>query len=499
MKHARSSGMLCHISSLPSSYGIGDLGPEAYKFVDWLKQAGQRYWQVLPLNPTDNSQGNSPYSSCSAFGFNTLLISPERLYRDGLLTNQDLAQCAIEVASSIIFDDVYARKAWMLDRAYSIYNSRCFKSRAFEEFCHANHSWLEDHALFVVLKNHFNQVSWVSWPVALRDRHPDALQEAALSMKDQIEREKFAQFLFYRQWMGLQEYCSRKDIGLIGDIPIYVNYDSVDVWRAPQFFKLDGSKQQTSVAGVPPDYFSKEGQRWGNPVYDWQKLQADGFLWWIARVRHNLEFFDIVRIDHFRAFAQCWEIPASEPTAVKGKWCDVPGEALFLALGKAFPELPIIAEDLGIITPDVDALKDKFKLPGMRVLMFAFHNEYKKSRDLPENYVPLSVAYTGTHDNNTIRGWFAEDITDVEKKNMLEYFGREVKADEITWVMMDRVLRSKSFLSIVPVQDILGAGAEARMNKPSTTKGNWRWRFRSKALTPKMAARLAALTVESGR
>ncbi len=499
MKRERSSGILCHISSLPSSYGIGDLGSQAYHFVDWLKRAGQRYWQVLPLNPTDNALGNSPYSSYSAFGLNPLLISPEKLYKDGLLTRRELVQCSVGESSSVVFEEVYARKEWMLDRAYAAYKARWFRSRAFENFCAAHGGWLEDHALFVVLKARFGQACWVDWPVALRDRHPGALQEAAASMKDPIDREKFAQFLFYHQWMSLQDHCSRQGIGLIGDIPIYVNYDSADVWQNPCFFQLDEQKRQTFVAGVPPDYFSKDGQRWGNPVYDWQRLEQDGFSWWVARVRHNLEFFHLVRIDHFRAFAQCWEIPVAEPTAVKGKWCDVPGDALFAALQKSFPDLPIIAEDLGIITPDVDALKDKFALPGMRVLMFAFHNEYKKSRDLPENYLPLSVAYTGTHDNNTICGWYAADITDIEKKNMLEYFGREVKADEINWLMIDMILRSKAFLAVVPVQDILGVGMEGRMNKPSTVKGNWRWRFAAGALTSKLASHMADLTIKADR
>ncbi|MFH0753512.1 MAG: 4-alpha-glucanotransferase [Candidatus Omnitrophota bacterium] len=499
MDKERSSGVLCHISSLPSRFGIGDLGPEAYHFVDWLKKARQRYWQVLPLNPTDNAQGNSPYSSYSAFGLNYLLISPEKLYQDGLLTRQELSRCVVAPSSLVDFGELYSRKTWMLDRAYGAYKLRGFKSRAFENFCISQREWLDDHALFVVLKARFNHVCWVDWPEALRDRHPEALQEIMLSMRDLLDREKFGQYLFYRQWMLLQDHCSRRGIGLVGDIPIYVNYDSADVWCAPHYFKLDALKQPTLVAGVPPDYFSKDGQRWGNPVYDWPKCAADGFSWWVKRMRHILDFFDLVRIDHFRAFAQCWEIPAGEATAVKGRWCDVPGDALFSRLQQVFPDLPIIAEDLGIITPDVDALKDKYALPGMRVLMFAFHNDYKKSRDLPENYLSLSVAYTGTHDNNTICGWYSQDITAMEKKNMLEYFKREIRPEEINWVMIDLVLHSPAFLTVIPVQDILGSGAEGRMNKPSTVKGNWQWRLGTEALTPVISSRLAALTTASAR
>jgi 4-alpha-glucanotransferase len=499
MKNERSSGVLCHISSLPSSYGIGDLGPEAFEFVDALERSRQRYWQVLPLNPTDRGLGNSPYSSYSAFAFNPLLISPEGLYKDGLLTRDELQKCRIDSDGIVAFDQVYDRKAWMIGCAYNRYQSQWFKSGDFDKFCLAEKAWLDDHALFVVLKHRFKDVGWFDWPVDFRDRHPDALQKIAVEVAHDVRREKFAQFLFHGQWMKLRAYCLRKGVRLIGDVPIYVNYDSVDVWRTPQFFKLDEHGRQTFVAGVPPDYFSKEGQRWGNPVYNWDNLKKAGFAWWIERVGHNLDFFDLVRIDHFRAFAQCWEIPASEPTAVKGVWRDVPGVELFTALQKAFPKLPIIAEDLGIITPDVDALKDRFCLPGMHVLMFAFHNEYKKSRDLPENSTPLSVVYTGTHDNNTIAGWFSKDITPMEKKNMREYFCRDIAEGEVNWVMIELALRSAAFLAVIPMQDLLGLKEGARMNTPSTVKGNWAWRFMPGAFTPVVADRLASLVMNTKR
>ncbi len=499
MKNERASGILCHISSLPSPYGIGDLGPEAYRFADILSRARQKYWQVLPLNPTNGALAHSPYSSYSAFAFNLLFLSPDILFQDGLLSEKDKDQCCLPCDATVPFDDVYERKALLVERAFTAYKARWLKPRTFEDFCSAQKHWLDDHALFVVLKGRFNDRAWVDWPVEFRDRHPQSLKEAARQFGDGILREKFGQFLFYRQWMSLRAYCARQGIQLIGDIPIYVNYDSVDVWCAPEFFKLDEQRRQTFVAGVPPDYFSEEGQLWGNPVYDWDQLKKNGFKWWVDRLRHNLTCFDLVRIDHFRAFAQCWEIPASEPTAVKGAWCHVPGVDLFTVFQKEFPSLPVIAEDLGIITPDVDALKDGFGLPGMHVLLFAFHNEYKKSRDLPENSTPLSVVYTGTHDNNTVRGWYSHDMTPMEKKNMAEYLGRDVPPDEINWVMIELAFRSAAFLALIPLQDILGLGKEARMNTPSTASGNWKWRMLPEEFSPEAIDRLAVLTVQARR
>ncbi|MEI8012640.1 MAG: 4-alpha-glucanotransferase [Candidatus Omnitrophota bacterium] len=499
MMKGRSSGILCHISSLPSPYGIGDLGPEAFRFVDVLARARQRYWQVLPLNPTDSALGNSPYSTYSAFGWNTLLISPDRLCEDGFLTQAELDNCRIPAEDGVPFDAVYARKANMLELAYRAFKARPFGLRAFTLFCESQCFWLDDHALFVVLKRKAGHACWADWPVDWRDRDPGVLKAVAVEFADELRQEKFFQFLFYRQWMAFQEYCSRQGVGLIGDIPIYVNYDSADVWRDPSLFKLDQDKRLTFVAGVPPDYFSRDGQRWGNPVYAWERHLATGFDWWMKRLRHNLAFFDIVRIDHFRAFAQCWEIPATELTAVRGAWRDVPGGDLFAAFQREFPDLPIIAEDLGIITPDVDALKERFGLPGMKVLLFAFHTEPEKSRDIPENFTPLSVVYTGTHDNNTIRGWYSRDITSVEKRNMLAYCGRDIPSKEINQWMIGAALRSPSVLAVIPLQDILGLGAEARMNTPSTVTGNWRWRFGSGNFSAQMADRLAALTEGAGR
>nr|CAX68902.1 4-alpha-glucanotransferase (Glycoside hydrolase, family 77) [uncultured bacterium] len=495
----RSSGILCHISSLASSFGIGDIGLSAQRFVDFLRRCGQNYWQVLPLNPTDGALGNSPYSSYSAFAFNTLFISPELLYQDGLVTKEDLKNAELPLSDAVDFQVVTEKKYRLLLKAYETYSARPVKLREFEQFCRSQSYWLDQFAMFVVLKHGFRNACWVDWPVEYRDRHEGTLARFAKDYARDLEREKFLQFLFYKQWIALQTYCSQNGIKLIGDIPIYVNYDSVDVWVHPDLFKLNTDKRPVFVAGVPPDYFSKDGQRWGNPVYNWDRLRENGFRWWMDRVRHNFMLFDVVRVDHFRAFAECWEIPAHEKTAINGSWRPVPGVELFETMKKHFPKLPIIAEDLGIITDDVVALKDRFGFPGMRVLMFAFHNEYKKSRDLPENYTRNSVVFTGTHDNNTVLGWFKEDMTEVERRNMFEYLGKIPSLDEIGWVMIELALKSPANLAIIPIQDVLGFAQEARMNKPSTSQGNWKWRLSVPVADKRVAEKLRKLTVKYQR
>lgn len=472
MLDVRSSGVLCHISSLPSPFGIGDLGPGAYRFADFLARAGQHWWQVLPLAPTEPALANSPYSSFSAFAGNPLFISPELLVKDGFLEKKDLDGFRVESGDRVDYDKAGEIKTALLNKAYQHFCQRRFKIRDFQDFCKQQAYWLDDLALFTVLKHHFHDACWNAWIPGLRDRDPEVLRDFADTHPETIERVKFIQYLFHRQWRELQGYCSRKGVGFIGDIPIYVNYDSVDVWVNPEFFKLDDDRKPTFVAGVPPDYFSKDGQCWGNPVYDWRVMKESSFAWWVRRLRRSLGLFDAVRIDHFRGFAQCWEIPVAEKTAIKGMWCDVPGEDFFRVLQGHFPRLPVIAEDLGIITEDVTALKEKFGFPGMRVLMFAFHDQYKKSRDLPDNYTSESVVYTGTHDNNTLRGWFEEDMLPAEKKNLDEYLGRDVGADDVNWVMIDLAMRSSANISIIPLQDLLGLGREARMNRPSTVRGN---------------------------
>lgn len=495
MLTTRSNGILCHISSLPSFYGIGDLGAQAFNFADLLIRAGQKWWQILPLNPTDHALGNAPYSSFSAFAFNILLISPDQLVKDGFCIQEDIDPLRLPVSGGVDYDRVYSTKAALVGMAFGRFQRKGIPLKAFEDFCREQAGWLDDFALFVVLKQKFAGAVWVDWPVECRDRYRGALDEILISEAENIRKEKFAQYLFYGQWSALKAHCSANGLGIIGDIPIYVNYDSADVWVHPGYFKLDADGKPAFVAGVPPDYFAGEGQRWGNPVYDWEALHSAGFSWWVERIRHNLELFDLVRVDHFRAFAQCWEIPAHERTAIKGVWRDVPGMELFLVLKKHFPILPIIAEDLGIITADVDALKDHFGFPGMRVVMFAFHNAYRKSRDLPENYLPNAVVYTGTHDNNTVRGWFEEDMTDQEKENFYDYFKVRPSGKNIHWRMIHMAMGSAANICIIPLQDLLGLGSEARMNQPSLVKGNWRWRFEAGALAPGILARLRRWTL----
>ncbi|MBF0388202.1 MAG: 4-alpha-glucanotransferase [Candidatus Omnitrophica bacterium] len=499
MLNTRSNGILCHVSSLPSDYGIGDLGPQAYKFVDLLAAAGQKWWQVLPLNPTDNALGNSPYSSFSAFAFNSLFISPEQLVIDGFLDQDDIALYRIDHSDKTEYDLVYKTKSLLIDNAFAQFRSKGLLLQPFADFCRDQAGWLDDFALFVVIKKLFAGAIWVDWPIEFRDRSPAALEAVARNRSAELEKEKFAQFLFFHQWTRLKTHCSACGVGIIGDIPMYVNYDSADVWTHPEFFKLDEDKRQTFVAGVPPDYFSAEGQRWGNPVYDWDKMRSVDFSWWVARVRHNLTQFSAVRVDHFRAFAQCWEIPVQEKTAINGLWQDVPGREMFEVLHKTFSDLPIIAEDLGIITPDVDALKDHFKFPGMRVVMFAFHNDFLKSRDLPANYTTPAVVYTGTHDNNTVRGWFEEDMTIREKENYTKYFNVRPTVANIHWRMIRMAMGSVADVCIIPLQDILGLGSAARMNRPSVVKGNWSWRLAEGALVAQALARLKRLTLRYKR
>lgn len=499
MINKRTNGILCHISSLPSSYGIGDLGPQAYYFADQLAGAGQAWWQILPLSPTDNALGNSPYSSFSTFALNPLFISPELLVADGFLVPQEIERLQMPSSALVDFERIYTAKSTLIDLAFGQFHRKGVLSGAFEIFCRDHAWWLDDFAFFVVIKRMFDGACWADWPAEFRDRHPAALSALLISKKIELMKAKFAQFLVYDQWRRLKEHCNNAGLGIIGDIPIYVNYDGVDVWVHPELFKLDAQRRQTFVAGVPPDYFSEEGQRWGNPVYDWTALRASGFSWWVDRVNHNITLFDSARIDHFRAFVQCWEIPAVELTAVKGAWRDVPGMELFSVLKARFNSLPIIAEDLGIITPDVDALKDHFEFPGMRVVMFAFHNEYKKSRDLPVNYEPCAVVYTGTHDNNTVLGWFDEDMTELEKLNFYDYFKTVPERTTIHQRMMSMAMGSVANICIIQLQDLLGLGSMARMNRPSTAQGNWRWRFEQGAVSPGALAYLRQMTLLSGR
>lgn len=489
---------MLHITSLPSSNGIGDMGPEAYRFVDFLFDSGQRYWQVLPLNPPSHGEGNSPYSSCSAFAGNTLLISPELLIRDHFIDQQDAPVTAVYSEGRVDFGSAIEYKSAIFDRACDRFLAGG-RNDAFEKFCRAASYWLDDYALYMALNAHFGESSWSDWPADIRDRLPSALEKYGQQLTSDIEKEKFLQYLFHLQWNEIKSYANNKGIRIIGDIPIYMSYQSADTWAHPELFKLNDDKKPSFVSGVPPDYFSSTGQLWGNPVYNWEKLQQTQFDWWLKRVEHNLELYDILRIDHFRGLVAYWQIPAGEKTAIDGSWVSAPGMELFARLRRDRASLPIIAEDLGMITPDVREFIGNLNFPGMKVLLFAFGESLPENLYAPHNHVKNCVVYTGTHDNNTIRGWYENEASEIEKMSLRSYCGQEVTAENVHDILMRLAMMSVADSVIVPMQDILGLGAECRMNIPSTTGGNWEWQLRPGAITPELARRLRAMTHIYGR
>jgi len=493
----RASGVLLHITCLPSAFGIGDLGPWAYRFADFLASTKQSYWQVLPLTPTA-ADHHSPYNSPSAFAGNVLLLSPERLVEQGFLGQGDLEGCCPYPVDHVDFPAVVSYKARITDRAYDVF--RAVGQRAeYERFCRANAFWLEEFALFTALGTRFEGRAWTDWPVPMRDRERDRLEEAVRDLHDAVEKQKFSQYLFFRQWQDLKDYCNEKGVHIIGDLPVYVDFNSADVWTHPEFFRLDQDKRPHVVAGVPPDYFSATGQRWGNPLYDWKRLAGDGYCWWMDRMRHNLQMYDLVRIDHFRGFAGYWEIPASEPTAVNGRWVQGPGHTFFKTMLRRFPRLPVIAEDLGMITPDVRELMASFGFPGMKVLLFAFGEDLPSNPYAPHNIGNNSVVFTGTHDNNTVRGWFDHEASPQDRARLFEYLGHEIPAHAVHWEMIRLAMLSAAHTVLIPLQDILGLGQEARMNLPARKDDNWRWRLWPEMLTEEVAQRLKRMTQIYGR
>jgi 4-alpha-glucanotransferase len=498
MLKKRRCGLLLHLTSLPSPFGIGDIGPWAYQFVDFLAKCKQTLWQILPLNPTDPIHNNSPYNSISAFACNRLLISPELLIQDDLLLKSDLESAPLFPKDKVDFRAVHHYKNILLERAYGRFK-RKNQHPDYERFCAEQSSWLDDFALFMALKLEFSGQVWSDWPQALRDRRTEDLHAAQRKLSRRVDREKFVQYLFFRQWNSLKNYCHEQGVQIIGDIPIYVDHDSADVWVHPELFKLDESKKPYVVAGVPPDYFSKTGQRWGNPIYRWDILKEEGYPWWTQRIAHNLTLFDFVRIDHFRGLVAYWEIPATEETAVNGNWIEAPALDFFNHLLKEFPGLPLIAEDLGIITPDVRETMDHFHFPGMKVLLFAFGHDLPTNPYIPHNFPRDCVAYTGTHDNNTAKGWLETEASPDEQKGLFRYLGRNVPLDELPQELIRLVMMSVANAAIFPVQDILGLGAESRMNLPSTREGNWEWRLSPDLLTPQVAERLREMTEIYGR
>jgi 4-alpha-glucanotransferase len=506
MSFERASGVLLHPTSLPGKFGVGDLGDEAYRFADFLSANGQSLWQVLPLGPT--GYGDSPYQCFSAFAGNTLLISPEKLVADGLLNSTDLSSIPAFPEESVNFGRAIKFKANLLNTAFERFKQTANASLRtyFEHFADGAASWLEDYALYRALKDAQGGKAWNEWEPKLARRDPTALATVRDELRDQIDAQKFYQFLFFKQWAALKTYCHQRGLKLVGDIPIFVARDSADVWMNPDQFKLDQAGNPLVVAGVPPDYFSSTGQLWGNPIYNWDKMLADGFRWWIERVRATLETFDIVRVDHFRGFAASWEIPGGDKTAERGAWVNVPGRELFTAIKNALGDLPIIAEDLGVITPDVESLRDDFDLPGMRILQFGFGGD-AKNLDLPHNYIRNCVVYTGTHDNDTTVGWFTSvagagstrDREQIERERelCLDYLNSDGR--DVHWAFIRALFASVADTAIVPVQDLLGLGNDARMNLPNSTSGNWAWRFKSGALTDEIGARLKNLTELYGR
>jgi len=500
MDFSRASGILFHPTSLPGPYGIGDLGSEAYKFVDALAAAGQKYWQILPLGPT--GWGDSPYQCYSAFAGNTLLISSEKLREDGLISNEMLDDRPAFSKLRVDYGAVTDWKDRLLSNAAAKFAAGGFDElRAeFDTFCRENAFWLDDYALYRAARIAHGDKAWYEWPEDLRFRRENALNAARGILKSEIAAQKFWQFLFYREWSELKAYAAEKGIKIIGDIPIFVALDSSDVWCNQNEFKLNADGSPKVVSGVPPDFFSSTGQLWGNPIYDWDAMVKDGFSWWVARIAWTLEAVDIVRIDHFRGFEACWEVPGENKTAEHGEWVKAAGDELFAAVVKDLGHIPLIAEDLGFITPEVLVLRDKYEIPGMRVLQFGFggnpHDDH-----LPHSYIPHCVAYTGTHDNDTAVGWLnamrKRRATSAQAALALKYL--KARPRSINWDMIRGVWSSVADMAIAPMQDVLGLGNEARMNLPATVGANWAWRMDDGAFSEKCIERLAEMTHIYGR
>ncbi|KEF35141.1 4-alpha-glucanotransferase [Deinococcus sp. RL] len=496
----RSSGVLLHPTSLPGPYGIGELGAAARAFIDWLVAAGQRAWQVLPLGPT--GYGDSPYQAFSAFAGNPYLIDLAVLREEGLLAEADFADQPDFRAERVDFGLQYVWRNRMLGRAYARFAAGEVPGlRAeFSTFRQQEAGWLSDYALFMALKDEHGGAPWNEWAPELRDREAGALATAQERLAAETERVAFGQFLFFRQWGALREYARERGVQIIGDIPIFVALDSSDAWAEREVFKFDDRGQPTVVAGVPPDYFSETGQLWGNPLYRWDVMAEDGYAWWIRRFQGSLRLYDLIRIDHFRGFAASWEIPFPAQTAIHGAWIPARGREMLEAVRGALGGLPVIAEDLGVITPDVEALRDDLGLPGMAVLQFAFGGgDFSVNDFLPHNLRENQVVYTGTHDNDTSRGWWGS-ASEQERHNFRVYTHSDPREDTFAWQLTELAFGSRANLAVVPLQDLLNLGTEARMNLPGTTgPHNWTWRFREGDLTPDLAARVRELTERTGR
>ena len=499
----RRSGVLLHVTSLPGGHGIGDLGESAYAFIEFLAGSGQKIWQVLPLNPT--GYGDSPYQCFSAFAGNPLFVNLATLREVGLLSGADLASAPDFPDEHVAYDQVIAFKQKLLHKAARVFFADRAEAdrRAFHSFCQNGREWLEDYALFMACKKVYNDAAWSHWDAGIRHRDPAVLKEWQNELSSELEFHRFVQFEFFQQWEKVRSLCSRHGISIMGDIPIYVAHDSADVWAHPELFRLDERGKPTAVAGVPPDYFSATGQLWGNPLYRWDVSASSGHRWWIDRCRASLGMFDLVRLDHFRGFEAYWEVPANAATAAGGKWVEGPGAEFFRVLQAELKELPFVAENLGVITPGVEALRNAFGFPGMSLLQFAFGKDPQGPSFRPHNYSRELVAYTGGHDNDTTLGWWTssgvgestrteEDIRE-EHEFTRKYLG--FKNEDVNWVLIRAVLASVANTAIVPLQDVLGLGSEARMNLPGTVSGNWKWRYKANSLTKEIRRKLLDLTL----
>lgn len=498
MRFQRASGILLHPTSLPGRYGIGDLGDSAYQFVDFLVKAKQSLWQILPLGPT--GYGDSPYQCFSAFAGNALLISPDKLVEEGFLPAEAVKQVPQFPANKVDYGWVIEYKNSLFKLAFNYFQKQgtAVQQTAFQEFCAENSEWLDDYATFVAIKSKHIDVEggvWNTWAAEIARREPAALAEWRTKLAEEIELYKFLQFLFFKQWLTLKAYANERGIQIVGDIPIFVAFDSADVWAHPELFYLDEAGQPTVIAGVPPDYFSETGQRWGNPLYRWDKMAEDGYEWWVKRLKSTFTVADIARIDHFRGFEAYWEIPASEPTAVIGQWVKGPYMHFFEVMEAKLGKLPIIAEDLGVITPEVKALRDQFDFPGMKILQFAFGGE-QNSDFLPHGFTQNCVVYTGTHDNETTVGWYL-NASEAERDHIRRYLA--VSGRDIAWDMIRLAFMSVADTAVIPMQDLFSLDNTARMNYPGKSSGWWQWRYLAPMLTEQIANRLAELTHLYGR
>lgn len=499
MRFPRNAGVLAHPTSFPGRYGIGDLGGSAYHFIDFLVKSQQSLWQILPLGPT--GYGDSPYQSFSAFAGNPLLISPDKLVQDGFLPAAAVEEVPAFPKAKVDFGWVIDYKLKLLRQAYEQFHLYGLgeQREAFARFCAEQAHWLDDFAMFMALKKYHVEHEggvWNTWPAEIAQRQPEAMAYWAEALGDEIRMHKFLQYLFFKQWLELKKYANDRGILIIGDIPIFVAFDSADVWANSNLFSLNEDGSPAVVAGVPPDYFSVTGQRWGNPLYKWEAMADNNYRWWTERLQMSFTQADVVRIDHFRGFDAYWEIPAAEPTAVVGKWIKGPGQAFFEAMEANLGELPLIAEDLGVITPEVVALRDRFHFPGMKILQFAFGGE-KNSLFLPHTFTSNCVVYSGTHDNETTVGWFA-NASDDEKRHVLRYMNVP-NGDDIAWDLIRLAFASVANTAVATLQDLMNLDNEARMNFPGTSSGNWQWRYTADMLTDDIASRLQQLTELYGR